>query len=340
MRIILMAAGAGERLWPMSTQDKPKQFLPLFPHPKDPSKTVSMLQRVYTLLKSMGIGNLVSVVTTEDLSHWVTAQLGEVPQHILPYRKDTFGSVAFGALDAARRFHLESHEALLFLPVDHWTDEGFYAKATGLQRILKQEKHAIALLGIQPITPSTSYGYFESEKVGYQELLRVHRFREKPGEKEAKTLYHRALWNAGVFAFTVDTAGIIIPFYEVLRHIRVNDYGIEKWYESLSELPFDREVLEKHSSIFALKYDGVWEDVGTWDRAMKYSPTQVLGEGSVYECENVNIVNALRQPVIVAGLEDVAVVATEQGIIITKKSLAARVKEFRGRLPSVGVVMP
>lgn len=338
MRIILLAAGAGERLWPMSTVHKPKQFLPLFPHPKDPTKTISMIQRVHALLESIGKSDSVSVVTTKELSHWVTDQLGDVPQHILPYRKDTFGSVAFGALDAVRKFKMQPLESFLFLPVDHWTDEQFYRTAFELEPLLNLDRHVIALLGIQPTYPSSSYGYIESDKANYQEYLRVHRFREKPSGKEAKAIFRRALWNAGVFGFNVETAGTIIPFFEVLRGIRIDDRSMDKWFETLSDLPFDREVLEKHSKIFAMRFEGPWEDVGTWDRAMKYIPTRVLGEGGIYECENVHVVNSLRQPVIVAGLDDVAVVATEQGIIVTKKSLAPKMKEFRQVRKEVNVI--
>ena len=330
MRIILMAAGAGERLWPMSTQDKPKQFLPLFPHPHDTTRTVSMIQRVYALLESLGKKDMISVVTTKDLAHWVSEQLGNVPLHILPHRKDTFGSVSYAALDAAKRFEMNEHDTFLFLPVDHWTNEDFYAKALDLARLLRYDREVIGLMGIAPSFPSQSYGYFEGANVKGRDYLRVWKFNEKPAEAEARKLVNaNALWNAGVFCFTRETAAKIIPFFEVMRRVRMDDWGFEKWYESLSDLSFDREVLEKHRTIHAHKFEGVWEDVGTWDRAMKYIPTQIVGEGELVECENVNIVNSLPQPVIVAGLDDVAVVATEQGIIITKKSLAARVKEFR-----------
>ena len=196
----------------MSSPEKPKQFLKLFPHPRNPDHSVSMIQRVYAHLEALGKKDLVSIVTTKELAPHVYDQLLNINVHVLPYRKETFGSVAFAAQDVAKRYSLPPSEPLLFLPVDHYTDENFYIHALNLEMILRGNTSAIGLLGISPTYPSTSYGYIQFSSAPGRNLHKAYQFREKPGEKEAQMLYGQSVWNAGVFMFTLETASKIIPF--------------------------------------------------------------------------------------------------------------------------------
>ncbi len=328
IRFILLAAGNGERLWPMSTDERPKQFLPLFPHPKNSSSPVSMLQRLVAQLSDLGYHDQISIVTTQAHSDLVHAQVGPIPLHLIPYRKESFASVAWGALDAAKKFNMKDDDRLIFLPVDHFVSETFFQRIKDLSYNLISKPLAIGLLGIKPTEPLTSYGYIQIGTNHGLGISRAHLFIEKPNEMIARTLLKNSLWNAGIFALQINACYRIFPFFHAL-YPSASAHAMNVWFDALSAESFDREILENYPEMYVAKFEGEWEDVGTWDRATKHMCTTTMGPSYLFASQNVHVINDLLQPVIVAGLHDVAVIATARGIVITKKTLAPQLKAFR-----------
>ena len=140
-----------------------------------------------------------------------------------------------------------------------------------------------------------------------------------------KYIEQGALWNGGVFAFKL---GYVLKRAHEL--IDFTDYeDLFGKYGTLTKISFDYAVVERERDIAVMRFAGMWKDLGTWNtltEAMS-EPTMgkaILGEG----CEGVNIVNELNIPVLCVGLKDTIVAAAPDGILVTDKETAGRIKPY------------
>jgi len=154
---------------------------------------------------------------------------------------------------------------------------------------------------------------------------RVRRFTEKPDETTAATLIAEgALWNCGVFAFKL---GYLIQLL-IDRELPIHYDGLREQYERLAKTSFDYEVVEQAAHIEALRYDGYWKDLGTWNTLTEEMKTPLLGEGRTTEdCRNTHVINELGIPIMVLGLSDIVVAASPDGILVADKAASPRIKE-------------
>jgi mannose-1-phosphate guanylyltransferase len=156
--------------------------------------------------------------------------------------------------------------------------------------------------------------------------MTVQKFIEKPHKEEAqKLIEQKALWNCGVFAFTLDyLLGLL------------SDSGLPLQYEELvkryAELPatsFDYEVVEKAGHIVVIPYEGEWRDLGTWNTLTEKMDTHVIGKGVVsIDSSNTHLINELEIPVAILGLSNIVVVSSPDGILVSDKSASPRIKEI------------
>ena len=196
-RPIILAGGSGKRLWPLSTKEKPKQFISLF---GDFSLFDLTLQRI----NNRDLFKKPIIVTAEDYLSLVEESLSktgvEVESVFLePESKNTFSALALPVLAAMKKHEEEKYMAM---PSDHYIpfNKAFYETCTRVKNQFKKE--GLTLLGVLPDNPSTEYGYI-SINSSNEELKPVKSFIEKPGLEEAKKLMKQpdTLWNAGIFCF-------------------------------------------------------------------------------------------------------------------------------------------
>lgn len=324
MYYVLLSGGGGKRLWPLSNDARPKQYLKLVNREVNSMEHCSMLQRVWEQLKNAGIEKDTIITAGEEQTELIRSQVKNAKIAVEPMRRDTFGAVLLSCS------HLYSHEGAslddyaVIMPVDPYTEGSYFETIKQLELVMRTTGAEVGLMGAVPTYPSTKYGYIlpGEEKEGYFE---VKGFSEKPDEGRAELLFEQgALWNCGVFCVKIG---------EILG--RASKYGVpmdyEGMYEAYEKLPkisFDYEVLEKANKLAMVKFHGFWKDLGTWDSLAEQMSTDTIGNVLMDDsCRNTQVINELNAPVVVMGTKDLVVVAAQDGILVTDKSHSAKVKD-------------
>jgi mannose-1-phosphate guanylyltransferase len=295
MRILLLAGGAGTRLWPLSTEERPKQFLPLL---SDRSLLAETYDRVLPVSRD------VYVATAAAYAGLVRQELPDLAaERILcePVRRNSGPAL----LSAAVRFAGDGDPVTAAVPADQTVrDAEAFRKALLAAGALADEA-SVVILAATPTRAEADFGYVE-HKEG-----RVSGFTEKPKPERAKELVTsgRHSWNAGIFVFRpsrfLAEARRVAP--ELVE--RVEAYartGEAAAYEALPNISIDFAVMEKASGVRAVPLDAGWSDVGTWR-----SVREIRGSSDA----SGNLVLS-RVPVLAPGVSDTAIVVGEDGVLV------------------------
>jgi len=330
MKLILLSGGSGKRLWPLSNDSRSKQFLKVLPSPD--GNPESMVQRVWRQLENDDLAREARISTSKSQVDSVQSQLGhEVPIIVEPERRDTFPAIALAATYLYSVEEVGLDEVVVVLPVDPYVEDHFFAHIKRLEQLITQTGSNLALMGVKPTHPSEKYGYIVPHSDAqtldsHHSYRQVSHFVEKPREEKARELIVQdALWNCGVFAFKLDylinlliESGYPIQYEELLRQ-----------YRRLPKNSFDYEVVEKESHIVVLPYDGSWKDLGTWNTLSEEMAGNQLGKGLMNEhCDNCHLINELEIPIALAGLKDVVVAASPDGILVSSKEASPGIKDM------------
>ena len=321
LRSLLLAGGAGTRLWPLSTDERPKQFLKLW---GDRSLLRAAYERVHPLS-----GEEIFVATSERYGDLTLSELKTLPTANLilePSRRNTAPAI----LCAALRFARDGDHVTVALPADQTVlDEAAFRRSLSEAAGIAGSRRAIVLLGVVPDRPETGFGYVETEAEAGPEQRRVLRFVEKPDRETAERYLASGnfFWNAGVFVFRpsvlIDEAAAVCP--ELLAACRRYD---ERWrerndrleretYEAIPAISFDYAVMEKAREVYCVPCDAGWSDVGSY-RALK----ELRGTD-----EHGNLIVSDR-PIVVDGLADCVVAAAPEGILVFPFEREAALREI------------
>ncbi len=329
MNIVLLSGGSGKRLWPLSNDEKSKQFIRFFK--KEDGTYESMLERVYSQIKTADSSSRITIATSEVQVPLIREQLGDsVSISVEPARRDTFPAIVLSALFLNERLHVNEDEPVIVCPVDPYVDDSYYSSFRELERIVREGKSNITLMGITPTCPSEKYGYIIPEENG--KVSKVRTFKEKPCEEKAvEYIKSGALWNAGVFAFRL---GYLLDIAHKLIDFTSYDNLYSK-YSTLEKISFDYAVVEKEKDIAVLRYDGQWEDVGTWNTLSDVLKTNTIGNVITDDSSvGSTIINELGIPLMCVGCRDMVIVASEDGILVSDKAKSSSIKTFVDKLPS------
>ncbi|WP_088188423.1 sugar phosphate nucleotidyltransferase [Desulfosporosinus sp. FKA] len=325
MKLILLSGGSGKRLWPLSNDTRSKQFLQVLR--SELGEPQSMVERVWSQLESSSLKEVSYIATSKSQVDIIQNQLGtDVKLIVEPERRDTFPAIA---LSCSYLYSVEGiglDEVVAVLPVDPYVETGFFEGVKDLEEVLQDSWTELALMGVVPTYPSEKYGYIVPEGgQGNQRYVRVSHFREKPkGEQAAELIEQQALWNCGVFAFRLE---FVIKKIEELG-FSPNYEALREDYSKLPKISFDYQVVEKAKHIAALRYDGDWKDLGTWNTLTEEMSGVLIGNGVLSEDSlNTHLINELDIPITVLGLSDIVVAASPDGILVSDKKASPRVKE-------------
>lgn len=297
MKVVLLSGGSGTRLWPVSTECCPKQFIPFF------EENESMLNKTYNNVKK--IFPSIYVATQKSYINLIDRQINERINFIIePDKIGTFGAV----LNIANYFkyveNLSDNELISIIPTDHDVDSTFYSILDDASLYLQNSNINVCLIGIKPSYPSTQYGYIIHEN------NIVKKFKEKPDTKTAnKLIQKKALWNSGILVFKLK---FIIDISK--KYLEYNTY--EQFVEIYSKLPknsFDKEILEKIDNIGIIKSNKIWNDLGTWENLSK--------KISLPDKYNTNIINFENKKIKNNGVNDSIIVNSKDGILLVKKNV-------------------
>lgn len=321
--VIIMAGGAGTRFWPLSTEERPKQFLSLVGER-------SLLQMSFDRVAGLVPAERVLVLTNHSYRDLVADQLSEVPRENIigePSRKDTAAAVALAALLAERRF---GNSTMVLLTADHVISplENFHQAL--LEAVKGCQEGGLYTLGIRPTYPATGFGYLQMGKPlpgGRLPHFQVDRFKEKPSEEVAQVFLENGnyFWNSGMFVWRTDR--ILEEFsrnlpahLEALRPALPNlatESGHTELlaaFDKLERISIDYAILEKASDVRAVVPEITWDDVGGWRAVAEYLSLDNSGNrlrGSVWSEEaNHNVVFSEdpEEKVLLLGVEDLVVV--------------------------------
>lgn len=319
MRILLLAGGGGTRLWPLSTDAKPKQFLALL-------SDKSLLRETYERL--LPLSSDVSVATSTRYTDLVRRELPEVPAGRIfpePARRNSGPAI----LCAALRFAADGDPITAVVPSDQTVRDGdAFRKALAAAAALA-DRASVVLLAVPPARPETDFGYIE---VRGDEVIR---FVEKPNSETAQVLstdgdHH---WNAGVFVFRPSrllaearrVAADLVAGAE--RYVRS---GAASDYAALPDISIDFAVMEKVSGVRAVPLSAGWSDVGTW-RSIRDLKGPGDGSGNL-------VVSSV--PVLAPGVRDAAIVVGAAGVLVLpferEGELRAAVEDLRRRESAAG----
>jgi mannose-1-phosphate guanylyltransferase len=333
---VILAGGKGERFWPVSRRQHPKQFLSL-----DGSGS-SLLQATADRLLPLADGwNSLWVVTASHLAEGVRKQLPQLPDANLlvePEGRDTAPAVAWATLEIAKRYG--DSVTIGFFPADHWIDdEEAYRNTLRAAASLAVERGAIATLGITPTFPATGYGYIEQgDAVGTFDSLsayKVARFTEKPDESTAEDFIAsgRFSWNSGMFIFPASVMLAELDAHAAEMMTPLRQRGADA-YATLSKLSIDYAVMEKTDKACVMPVVFGWDDLGDWnavERLMKSpdKPNVEMGQHLGLDTTDSIIYASDKDEVVVTiGLEDVVVVRDGKATLVVHKSRTQDIKKM------------
>ncbi|PAD33124.1 sugar phosphate nucleotidyltransferase [Paenibacillus sp. 7523-1] len=330
MHIVLLCGGAGKRLWPLSNELRSKLFVDILPSPGGGRE--SMISRVCRQLDSSDLLDSTLIISHQNQTDITTRHTkGKIPVIGEPFKRGTFTAAALASLYLKSYGAAEPDDMICIAPADVFADENFFRSFKLLPEILKQSHADIILIGTRPTYASEQYGYILPGKKEPNGYAPVTQFIEKPELDVAETLLqHGALWNCGVYAFS-------LAF--MLSHIEKNGLPVHyeqllTLYEQLPERSFDKQVAEQSQRAVVLPYEGVWQDIGSWDALCDQLDSNVLGHGRISESSpDSYIVNELPYPIHVIGVPGIITVASPDGILIANKKDSNEIKEQLGSIP-------
>ena len=325
-KAVILAGGSGERFWPLSTPERPKQFLRVF-------GGASLICQAVSRLDGLVSPEDAFVVTAKNLVAATRKELPEVPKcNIIgePMRRDTGAAVALGVGLAAGGADPV---------VGFFSSDQMVAKPKEFRKVVKKavalarRRPAIVTIGIKPDYPATCFGYISPK---------TRAFVEKPDAEKAKK-YVKAgyLWNAGMF---IARASVFrgafaahAPELGKLANIGTSEKsiapaGLARLYSALPKISFDYAVMEKAKNVEVVPGDFGWDDVGSFAAFDKYCPHDARGnvrEGpcTVVEAEG-NICVARSARISLLGVKNLVVVTTPDSVLVADKSRRTDMKKL------------
>lgn len=327
IHLILLSGGSGSRLWPLSNDTRSKQFLKVLRD--DAENPISMVQRVFRQISRVRENTQldITIATAESQALSIKQQIeGEYALVLEPERRDTAPAIMLACAHLLFKQNAAKKDTVIVMPIDTFAEQGYYDSIPVISEAVQDEVSDLVLLGVKPTYPSAKYGYILPAST-QDSVWPVHQFVEKPTEAVAAQLIEEgALWNCGVFACKLSYIQSIFAQY-----VKVKSY--EEVLAQYSELPknsFDYEVVEKAQSISVVPYEGGWKDLGTWNTLTEEMKDASSGRVVLDEetSSNTHVINETNFPLVVSGINDAVVVATQDGILVSSKEQSAHLKPF------------
>lgn len=339
---VIMAGGKGERFWPKSRNDLPKQFLSL----TGEGKTMIQLT-VDRLLPMISIEDIY-IVTNQAYVGIVVEQLPDVPkENILaePMARNTAPAIGLAAVLIEKKY---GDAMMIVLPSDHLIKQPIIFRDTLKQAMaVASVNQNLVTIGITPEYPETGYGYIKfgdsDANSQFSNVYPVERFVEKPSVDIAQQYVDSGnfLWNSGMFVWKASS--ILSNFNKFLPLIYqglvkiAQSYGKADYIETqqaefskFDSVSVDYGIMELASDIFTISGSFGWDDVGSWlslERMMRLDDSGNAIQGNVISMDSKNmIVIGSKKLIASVGLEDLIVVDTEDVLLICAKNEAQNVK--------------
>lgn len=340
---VIMAGGVGSRFWPLSTEEKPKQFLDVLGLGK------TFIRQTYERFADIvPVANFI-VMTNFAYKELVLQQLPELDaSQVLcePARRNTAPCIAY----AAYHIHAINPDGVMVVtPSDHLVlDSLTFQKVIHTTLSFVAENDALMTIGIKPSRPETGYGYIQTlSQLSLGEISKVKTFTEKPNLELAKVFVESGefLWNSGIFMWSCGSILKAIKSYlsdvdavfsegEFLFGTPEESTFINKAFPTCVSISIDYGIMEKADNVYVCSADFGWSDIGTWGSLYEYSNkdkhhNSIVGENVV--CKNVSnsIVRVGEgKTAIIDGVDNHIVVFEDDKLLICSKDREQSIKSY------------
>jgi len=339
---VIMAGGAGTRLWPRSRQNRPKQFL-------DIVSESTMLQETFLRIEPLIPPDRVFVITNGTCAPIVREQIPQLPRDnviVEPAGRNTAPAIGLAALYLRQ---LDPEGMMVVLPADHLIHEAaHFREVLEVVAEVAQDGYLVTM-GIQPGSPHTGYGYIQRgdalRQVGQYSVYKVARFTEKPDEVTAQRFLDSGqyYWNSGMFGWKVSAILRAIEAHLPALHDQLATIEaalgsqrerevMEEVWQGVESISIDYGVMERADNAAVIPMDVGWSDVGGWATVAKLLPRDAEDNVVVGEHIGMDTTGSLLYSsgrlIATIGLRDMIVVDTEDALLICPKARAQEVKDL------------
>jgi mannose-1-phosphate guanylyltransferase/mannose-6-phosphate isomerase len=332
---VILAGGSGSRLWPLSRQHLPKQFLAL-------DGKVSLLETTIKRLAPTIRPGDVLIVTQESHAK------GEAYHALLPYKSlyEPVGRNTAPAIALAAAYLTAGGEdpVMVILPADHIIKNEVLFREHLRTAIDAAEQGGLITFGIRPTRPDTGFGYIKTRAGRHSAVHPVEKFTEKPDLDTAERFLADGgyYWNSGMFVWKASVILEEIRQYvpevyrvtqDILSEAARSDFqqAVVQHFGRMPAISIDYGVLEKSSRVALIPCDIGWNDVGSWQAVHEISEKDrdgnaVQGNVIALDCKD-SLIRSEKRLVAAIGLEDMCVVETPDALLVTRKDQTQRVRE-------------
>lgn len=337
--VVVLAGGVGTRFWPLSTEQRPKQLLPLV---TSRPLLVEQLDR----LGPIADADHTLILTNAGLVDAIAKAVPRIPRRNIiaePKPAGTAAALAWAANEIAGRDGRDGREATMISVHADWAigdADGFRAALTTAASAA--ERHgALVTVGIVPTRPEPGFGYIEPGEAIGAGVRRVNRFVEKPSRDRAAEMQSAGyLWNSGIFVWRV---GVLLD--EIRAHspevgpaLERHRASLDAFFGAVKPIAIDHAVMERSTRVLVVSGDFGWDDVGTWGALKRVRPADAGGNavsGTVHTMDAAgNVVHAEGQRVVLYGVNDLVVVAIDGLTLVTTTDKSADLKKLVESLPA------
>ena len=342
---LIMAGGKGTRFWPLSTEDKPKQFLNLIGEKTMIQATVDRIRPIIPIER-------IFISTNKKYLNLIKEQIPDIPSRNIiseSESRNTAPCIALASL-IIRRYLKDAN--MIVLPADHLisSEDEFRNIVKICDEYIDINKKAILTLGMKVTRAETGYGYIKvAQESPYEsnnhKVIKVDKFIEKPdkGKAEEYSKEKNYLWNGGIFIWNINSLiGNIKKYlpntYELLQSVEtikpeILEKFIEEQYKFTESISIDYALLEKSEDVYVIPSNIGWDDVGTWKSVERYRTKDkndniINPNVRVIESKSNMAINNTKR-VVMIGIKDIMTVETEESIFIVNKDYMDNLKDYK-----------
>lgn len=347
---VILAGGSGTRLWPLSRQSYPKQFLHLV------DEKYTMLQLTLKRLENLSQKTLAPIVVCNDDHRFVVAEqlrqinIEQASIILEPCAKNTAPAITLAAL-RAQELYSEQNITLLILSADHYIADITSFQNSMLLAESQAQLEKLVIFGVKPTEPNTGYGYIQlGEQIINKKIYKLDKFVEKPDIHTAEHYVssQNYLWNSGMFMFQTQI------FLQELKKYKINIYQncLNTWQYKTKDLDFiriglnefqqcpedsiDYAIMEHTTQGVVVGLDVGWNDLGSWSSLwqsnQKDEQQNVIFGDVLTEQSQSNYIYASSRLVTVLGVENLIVVETKDAVLVAHQDKSQEIKSIVAQL--------
>ncbi len=341
---VILAGGKGERFWPQSRKDLPKQLLNI-------ADTKTMVESTIERITPFVQRDHVMIVARRSIKQNLLDLKLRIPRSnylLEPQGKNTAPALCLAAFTTAKK---DPESIMIVLPADHFIMNKKAFLQCMRKAIATAEHDFLVTFGIVPTRPETGYGYIECGAQISEGVCVVKRFKEKPSQKKANEFIKRGrfLWNSGIFVWK--TNRIIEAFHKFQPHLakKMETYCattnqakrnrlLANVYEKVESISIDYAVMERASNVAMVRSSFGWDDVGAWNALERIQKTNEDGNMLVGDVVSIDLKDSIVVSdggvVGVVGVRNLVIVHTEDATLVIPKERSQEVRDIVRKLHS------